>query len=784
LDQSATIVVEDVSVTGERTDTHTASTHTATERSPSTARQHVTAATRGPDLQPAREVFERGSLLAGRYRIVDMTHGGMARVYFAEDLDTGDCGMALRVAIKTVPTFAEWSVIRRVNAQSTIPADYARHVSRFRQEALRWTRLGLHPHIIWAMPVLDIGDKPYLVMEYADAGDLRARLRDGPLPLGIALSLALQFCEGMKHAVRTEGLVHRDIKPANVLLTKNDILKISDFGLSSVLTIDEGIDDGIHGEGWARNDSDLSVLGGGTPGYSAPEQLRSLRSATTRSDVFSFGVTFYEMLTGHRLFVGDTWTHFSAETVLSRACDVDPSIPGELSDVVSRCVEFEPSRRFASFDEISDALLPIASKVSGALPIPEDPAHLRRARLLTPSLALLSETYALLSTGRHAEAVACADRAIAIDRGNASHWINKSKAHAELGEYVAGRDAAHEATRLDASAVQGWANLGWMDLMLGDPAAGLRAANRAIGVHGGWADAWVCRSRCEWALGRPAEALESAQHATRLEPYNWKAQANFGSRLKEAGRLLDAFRSLLRAAEINPRDAGTWLELAWIHARVQSWQETDTAVGFALQCERRHATAWAIRAWVRWAEGRPLAEIERALQRSQQIDPENGHARVISEAVRKTGPIRARTGERYRGTRRRFHCGEWTISSGTLVKLEVIDRGGALATDNFGAAIIARTVPTPARADINAQFVCHACRHAFSEQVRLILNDESENSIIRCSCDSQMRLGVTKIAEGRFALLLLPFTTNARFAAIAPEIVVQAVSVPDMPGGG
>jgi hypothetical protein len=171
-------------------------------------------------VQPVREVFDRGSILAGRFRIVDKTRGGMGRVYFADDLDIGEFGVALRVAIKTVPTFAEWRALRDDNQQSTLPADYARHVSRFREEAVKWTRLGLHPHIVWAFYVLDIGAKPYLVMEYADGGDLHDRLRAGRLSLPTALNFALQFCEGMKHALRVEGLIDRDIKPANVLIQK------------------------------------------------------------------------------------------------------------------------------------------------------------------------------------------------------------------------------------------------------------------------------------------------------------------------------------------------------------------------------------------------------------------------------------------------------------------------------------------------------------------------------------------------------------------------------------
>lgn len=384
--------------------------------------------------------------------------------------------------------------------------------------------------------------------------------------------------------------------------------------------------------------------------------------------MFSFGVMLFEMLTGRRLFSGDAWRHFAADTVLPRPCDVDPSISEELSAIISRCVEFDASRRFASFDDLSSVLLGIASHVPGALPLPDDPAHLRRAQLLTPSLALLSETYALISTGRHADAVACADRAIAIDSKNASHWINKSKALGELAEYSKARAAALEATQLNPADVHGWANLGWMELMMGNPEAGLQAARRAIGVDGGWADAWMCQAGCEEKLGRTVEALRSAEQAVRLEPHNWKAHGNLGSQLKNVGRLSEAFRSLTRAVDINPRDARTWLEIAWIHARLQSWREADAAVEFALQRDARNADAWAMRAWARWADGRPIGEVEAALQRAMRLDPENHTTRTVADAVRKTGPIRPRIGEAFVRTSASFMSGGWTIVAGNTRK--------------------------------------------------------------------------------------------------------------------
>ena len=163
-------------------------------------------------------------------------------------------------------------------------------------------RLGKHDNIILAFMVIEVGAKPYLVMEYADSGDLHSWIEKGRLNVPLAVNFAMQFCEGMKHAVRTEGIVHRDIKPANVLIHDNRILKIADFGLAKAFAPDVA---GLNADTYPGIDKSLSVAGGGTLSYMSPEQFESLSRADTRSDIFSFGAMLYEMLTSHRLFTAD-----------------------------------------------------------------------------------------------------------------------------------------------------------------------------------------------------------------------------------------------------------------------------------------------------------------------------------------------------------------------------------------------------------------------------------------------------------------------------------------------
>jgi len=299
--------------------------------------------------RPSREPIGPGTVLtpgafqAHRYRVFGVKSGGMGRVYLADSLDTQPRRLHDKAAIKTVADFDEWREMRRAKGVPADESHYADLLVRFRREALAWVRLGPHENIIFAWWVFEIGDKPHLLMDYADSGDLGSWIRERRLNVPLAVNFALQFCEGMKYAVRTAGMVHRDIKPGNVLIQAGRIVKIADFGLArafhdeepalarrgspdpaetadrqvssehgraSVVQVARSGDQPQRGgdrpqspDGEYAEDrgAGLSVAGGGTPSYMPPEQWVSLSRADTRSDIFSFGAMLFEMLASTRL---------------------------------------------------------------------------------------------------------------------------------------------------------------------------------------------------------------------------------------------------------------------------------------------------------------------------------------------------------------------------------------------------------------------------------------------------------------------------------------------------
>jgi|HubBroStandDraft_6_1064221.scaffolds.fasta_scaffold00005_173 Tol biopolymer transport system component len=257
--------------------------------------------------------------------------GGMGEVYRARDTRLGR-----DVAIKVLPE----ALVR--------DADRLR---RFEQEARTIAALN-HPNIL---AIHDIGTHdgaPFLVSEFLEGVTLREKLEAGPLPARRAIEYALGFAQGLA-AAHEKGIVHRDLKPENVFITRDGRVKVLDFGLAKLVRVEE------------RNETALTLGSGtlpgmvmGTVGYMSPEQVRG-EPSDARSDIFSFGAVFYEMLTGKRAFKRDT----SAETMTAVLREDPPELnesgwqaPLGVQRILTRCLEKSVERRFQSASDLAFAI--------------------------------------------------------------------------------------------------------------------------------------------------------------------------------------------------------------------------------------------------------------------------------------------------------------------------------------------------------------------------------------------------------------------------------------------
>ncbi len=275
-------------------------------------------------------------LQVGPYQVLSVLGaGGMAEVYRARDTRLGR-----EVALKVV------------NAALAGDPELIR---RFEHEA-RVAGSLKHPNVV---AVYDVGQHegvPYLVTELLEGESLRQRLTRGRIPLQTALEWGAQLARGLA-AAHARGVIHRDVKPDNVFVSPDGQLKLLDFGIAKLAEAAERA--GPHG----LMDATVTPSGGGTrtgavlgtPGYMSPEQLRG-EPLDARSDLFSLGVVLHELLSGARAFPGSSFVESGYAILHNDPTPLPAELPAQVAQVVLRCLEKEPGRRFQSASDLAFAL--------------------------------------------------------------------------------------------------------------------------------------------------------------------------------------------------------------------------------------------------------------------------------------------------------------------------------------------------------------------------------------------------------------------------------------------
>ena len=270
-------------------------------------------------LQTPAHALAKDSLIAGKYRIIgEIGRGGMGVVYKAEDIK-----LQRMVALKFLPH--QW-----------VSDPDARE--RFIQEARAASALD-HPNIY---TIYEIGeaenDRMYIAMAFYEGESLRDKVKRGPLAQEDALSIAIQAATGMAKA-HQKGIVHRDIKPANILITAEGVAKVVDFGLAKLA-------------GQVKLTREGTTVG--TLAYMSPEQAKG-ETVDQRTDIWSLGVVFCEMLTGELPFKGEH-TQGLIYSILNKApilpIALHPDIPKHIEDAIFKALEKDPSRRYQKMEEL------------------------------------------------------------------------------------------------------------------------------------------------------------------------------------------------------------------------------------------------------------------------------------------------------------------------------------------------------------------------------------------------------------------------------------------------
>ncbi|MCA9914188.1 MAG: protein kinase [Anaerolineae bacterium] len=264
------------------------------------------------------------TVLNGRYALVaQQGSGGMSVIYKAVDRALGRTVAVkiLRPSLTAEPSFLE----------------------KFRNEARASANLS-HPNIVTVYDVGSEGPTHYIVMELVEGTDLKKIIKaDAPLPIDRALDIGIQICDGVGYAHRS-GLVHADVKPQNILVTSDDVVKVTDFGIAQALSDTQPMQ--------------RAEVVWGSPHYFAPEQARG-EQPTPAADVYAIGIVLFEMVTGRLPFSGSNQQELAMAHIRERAplaTDFNPKVPESLAKIILKVMSKEPNERYRTADQLGNIL--------------------------------------------------------------------------------------------------------------------------------------------------------------------------------------------------------------------------------------------------------------------------------------------------------------------------------------------------------------------------------------------------------------------------------------------
>jgi serine/threonine protein kinase/cell division protein FtsN len=276
----------------------------------------------GPANAPVSNSAGVPTSIPARYKILSqLGTGGTGIVYKVRDLETGEI-----VALKVL--------------RPGIASDQEMQQNLRKEMCL--ARKVTHKNVCRIHEFNRLNGAACLSMEFVEGENMLSRLRRvGPLNIDETLEIARQICAGL-HEAHLQGIVHRDLKPANIMLDRNGVVKIMDFGIARL------------------SEGNVQMTGtiAGTPAYMAPEQVE-LKPMGPRTDIYSLGLLLYEMVTGIPTFEGDTPIALALKQVREipkRPREIVPSVPAHVEALILKCLQKDPAKRFQSVAELLAAL--------------------------------------------------------------------------------------------------------------------------------------------------------------------------------------------------------------------------------------------------------------------------------------------------------------------------------------------------------------------------------------------------------------------------------------------
>ncbi len=438
----------------------------------------------------------------------------------------------------------------------------------FRAEAEAWIKLDRHPYLVCAYFVDEVSGRLYIAMEFIPPNDdgintLETLLMRRPISLKQAVRWAIQFCYGMEYAESKGMRCHRDIKPSNIMIDRHRNIKISDFGLAAVIKPMGDHSSSILTVQGDRVGLSFHSMGNGscgTPTHMPPEQWANIEACDVRSDIYSFGVTLYQMLNGGKVpFLPELPTVQSPEVIqefmaeLYRMhCEVSPpEIASPLFPMIKRCMAKKRAQRYQSFWELRADLDAMWEEMGEDEVAPPVLATLDADELYNKALSLEF-------LDRHEESLDLYDEILKLNPDYAPAWIGKGVCWDVLGLHDQAMKYHERALELDSEDPNAWNNKGNCHLDMAQFDAAVECFNRALQLSSNNGTYWRNKGVALANLGRFNEAMLCFDRGLEINPQSAKGWNTKGFFLKEAGRLQEAMGCFQRALELDPMMGVAW----------------------------------------------------------------------------------------------------------------------------------------------------------------------------------------------------------------------------------
>jgi tetratricopeptide (TPR) repeat protein len=502
----------------------------------------------------------------------------------------------------------------------------------FQREAEVWVHLDHHINIIKAHFVDEVCGRLYLAMEYIEQDNFgRRTLTDY---LGESLSLtqslvwAIQFCHGMEYAYSKGLRCHRDIKPANIMITREKVLKVSDFGLASVLDAANSNTRSASDVSQGKVDASLSMLEGkvcGTPAYMAPEQFFDNSFCDQRSDVYSFGIVFFQMISGGKLPF-EVRCDSREEIVSFRLqmfrlhCDEPVEyLDSPVFPFIQRCLAKDPNNRYQTFGELRKDLEIMLKQVT-------DRTEEAPKQIKLETIDLSNKGGALNSLGHFKEAIEACNEALEKNSLNINAWNNKgialnnlhcfdkaifcfdqalkldptdsdvlnNKGFSYMGKknFSMANEFFDEALRFSPQYINAWSNKGSCILSMGDYPEALKCFSKVLSIDPQFLIAWFNKGVCHKQLRQLNDALFCYNEALKIDPQYIEALFNKGGILRELALFNEAMDLFDAVLKIDSKNANAWINKGICFKSLGKYLDALDSYDNALEIEPHSALAW------------------------------------------------------------------------------------------------------------------------------------------------------------------------------------------------